>query len=85
MVQDLLHGYMSPPETEEQWKNIAQEFGYLWHFPHVVGAIDGKHMVIEAPAKPVCIIIIKGRLVFIILVICDLIILHKWDDGMALK
>ena len=42
---------MSPPETEEQWKNIAPEFGDLWQFPNVVGAIGGKHVVIEATAK----------------------------------
>ena len=51
IIQALLQDYMSPPETEKQWKNIAQEFGDLWLFPHVVGAIDGKYVVIEPPAK----------------------------------
>ena len=27
IIQALLQDYMSSPETEEQWKNIAQEFG----------------------------------------------------------
>ena len=27
IIQVLLQYYMSPPETKEQWKNIAQEFG----------------------------------------------------------
>ena len=49
--QILLQDYISPLETEEQWKNIAQEFGDLWQFPHVVETIDGKHVVIEAPTK----------------------------------
>ena len=62
IVQVLLQGFMSPPETEGQWENIAQEFGDPWQFPHVIGAIDGKHVVIEAPAMPVCIIIIKEHL-----------------------
>ena len=51
IIQVLLQDYMSPPETEEQWKNLAQESGDLWRFPHVVGTIDGKHVVIEALAK----------------------------------
>ena len=51
IVQVLLQDYMSTPETEEQWKNITQEFGDLWQSPHVVGVIDGKHVVIQAPAK----------------------------------
>ena len=52
ILQVFLEDYMSPSETEKHWTNIAQEFGDLWQFPHVVGAIDGKHLVIEAPAKP---------------------------------
>ena len=47
----LLQDYMSPPETQEHWKNIAEEIGDLWQFPHVVGAKEEKHVVIEAPAK----------------------------------
>ena len=27
IIQLLLQDYMSPPETEEEWKNIALEFG----------------------------------------------------------
>ena len=51
IIQVLFQDYMSPPETEELWKNIAQEFGDLWQFPHVVGAIDGKRVVIEGTDK----------------------------------
>ena len=63
IVQALLQGCMSPPEIEKQWKNIVQEFGYLWQFSYVIGAIDGTHAVIKAPAKSVCIIILKEHLV----------------------
>ena len=51
IIQVLLQDFMSPPEIKEQWKNIAQKFGDLWQLPYVVGAIDGKHVVIEALAK----------------------------------
>ena len=50
-IFQVLQSYVSLPETEEQWKNIALEFGDLWEFSHMVGVIDGKHVVIEAPAK----------------------------------
>ena len=63
IVQIILQDYQSPPEIEEQWKNITQEFGDLWQFPHVVKTIDGKHVSIEAPANSgFCIIIIKEHL-----------------------
>ena len=60
------------PETEEQWKNIAQEFGDLWQFPHVVGAIDGKHAVIVAPAKLGTLYHNhKGTFSIVLLAVCD--------------
>lgn len=36
------------PNTE-QWKNKARQFELLWNFPHCIGSINGKHIVIEAP------------------------------------
>ena len=51
IIQVLLQDYMSPPETEGQGKNMGKEFGDLWQFPHVVRAIDGKHVVNEALGK----------------------------------
>jgi len=33
--------------SEENWKSIAEEFKARWNFPHCIGAIDGKHVVIK--------------------------------------
>ena len=38
---------MSAP-TEEQWKQIADRFWSKWQFPNCLGAIDGKHVIIQA-------------------------------------
>jgi hypothetical protein len=38
-----------PQPTEEIWKNIAEEFYCIWQFPNCIGAIDGKHIQIQAP------------------------------------
>lgn len=32
---------------EEDWLKIAEEFKAMWDFPHCIGAIDGKHIVIQ--------------------------------------
>lgn len=39
---------MQEPTTEE-WLRIADRFEELWNFPNCCGAIDGKHIRIEAP------------------------------------
>ena len=43
--------YMSFPKMPEQWKAISEDFMTMHNMPHVVGAIDGKHIKIEAPKK----------------------------------
>ncbi|KAM7287660.1 hypothetical protein ISCGN_031351 [Ixodes scapularis] len=43
----LEHLYMPAP-TEELWARNAHQFYDLWNFPNCVGAIDGKHITVEA-------------------------------------
>lgn len=37
------------PSEQSEWKEISHEFAVKWNFPHCVGAIDGKHIRIQAP------------------------------------
>ncbi|CAB3222652.1 unnamed protein product [Arctia plantaginis] len=37
------------PNTSEEWMTVERQFHHLWHFPHCIGAMDGKHVVIQAP------------------------------------
>ncbi|KAJ8375576.1 hypothetical protein SKAU_G00061560 [Synaphobranchus kaupii] len=46
----LVEEYMPVPGKEE-WKEIAEDFQTLWDFPNCVGAIDGKHVAIQAPSN----------------------------------
>jgi len=45
---ELRNTYLPTP-TLATWINSATRFETLCHFPHSVGAIDGKHIVIQAP------------------------------------
>jgi DDE superfamily endonuclease len=49
----IVHVYreemLTPPETPQQWQQITDDWLNRWNFPHVVGAIDGKHIACKAP------------------------------------
>ena len=44
---------LAPPElkppTSEDWQRIESRFVQRWNFLDCVGALDGKHIVIQAP------------------------------------
>ncbi|XP_061925526.1 uncharacterized protein LOC133664703 [Entelurus aequoreus] len=40
-----------PRPTAEMWKEVAQRFWQKWNFPNCLGALDGKHMVVQAPPR----------------------------------
>ncbi|XP_058064664.1 uncharacterized protein LOC131214299, partial [Anopheles bellator] len=39
------------PKSQHEWKAVAAEFERKLHFPHCLGALDGKHVKILAPIK----------------------------------
>jgi hypothetical protein len=43
IVQPLV---LTPP-TEEKWREVANTFNEKWQFPHCLGALDGKHVMIQ--------------------------------------
>lgn len=43
--------YFQVPKTVRKWEEIADSFEHHWNFPNCIGALDGKHVVIKAPAN----------------------------------
>ena len=50
-VWNALQQEVMPTPDLAAWKKIALDFEYLWIFPHCLGAIDGKHVLLQAPAN----------------------------------
>ncbi|KAG8314593.1 hypothetical protein J6590_108498 [Homalodisca vitripennis] len=39
------------PQNQDEWKIIANDFEITWNYPNCIGAVDGKHIVIQSPVK----------------------------------
>ena len=48
MSKKLVCRNLQFPSSEEQWRKIADGFHTRWQFPNGIGAIDGKHIVMQA-------------------------------------
>uniref|UniRef100_A0AAG5DNT5 DDE Tnp4 domain-containing protein n=1 Tax=Anopheles atroparvus TaxID=41427 RepID=A0AAG5DNT5_ANOAO len=48
-IAEVLKDYVVLPSTNAQWLEVAGEFEQKWNYPHVAGAIDGRHVAIIAP------------------------------------
>lgn len=44
-----LQPLVMPEPDETAWKRIEKEFYSKWNFPNLLGAMDGKHVLIQAP------------------------------------
>ncbi|GLG96943.1 uncharacterized protein GBIM_03812 [Gryllus bimaculatus] len=50
-VWKIMQPLFLPEPTKEQWESIEVGFDRKWQFPHCIGAIDGKHVVIKKTGK----------------------------------
>ena len=44
-------GFLKAPSCKAEWLEVADVFQKHWNFPHCLGAIDVKHIVIQEPAR----------------------------------
>lgn len=43
--------FMNFPTSTEEWKEVATAFEQRWGYPHCIGAVDGKHVKLQAPSN----------------------------------
>nr|CAH7746402.1 unnamed protein product [Callosobruchus chinensis] len=41
--------FLRMPSSEGKWLRVAASYENMWNFPHCIGAVDGKHVVLQAP------------------------------------
>ena len=51
IVAEFAVEVISGPTTSEEWQASADMFATKWQFHHSMGALDGKHVRIQCPAK----------------------------------
>ena len=49
IIKNLGPVYLKVPSTNEEWLEIASKFEERWNYPNCIGAIDGKHIVMQPP------------------------------------
>lgn len=47
-IIDIIMPEIMATPNEQKWKEIASDFWTCWNFPNCLGAIDGKHVTIQA-------------------------------------
>ena len=64
--------YVRAPSSQQEWNGVSDAFESMWNFPHCVGAIDGKHIVIQAPSNSGSgFFNYKGTHSVVLLAVCD--------------
>ncbi|XP_071628812.1 uncharacterized protein [Temnothorax longispinosus] len=67
--------------SEDKWLTVANNFADKWNFPHCIGAIDGKHIIIQCPAKAGSSYYnYKGSHSVVLLAICDANYIFQFVD-----
>lgn len=72
-IWDVLYmEYVKTPSTVDDWRGISLQFGQIWNFPNCIGAIDGKHIVMQvSPRSDSMYFNYKGSHSIVLLAICD--------------
>ena len=49
IYEALAPDYLHPLSSVEDWMKVAKDFETIWNMPHVLGALDGKHIRTQCP------------------------------------
>ena len=49
IIEELQDEFLKTPNAASKWLEISDKLSQQWKFPNAIGAIDGKHIVLEQP------------------------------------
>ncbi|KAH7662557.1 hypothetical protein AAVH_43481 [Aphelenchoides avenae] len=72
-IRDMLAPMcLRTPKPQAEWKAVADEFFAKWQMPNCLGAVDGKHIMMRAPANSGSLYFnYKGRFSTVLMVVAD--------------
>ncbi|KMQ86994.1 nuclease harbi1-like protein [Lasius niger] len=80
-IWQVLHAQYLPKPSQETWEKVIYEFWKKWNFPNCIGALDGKHITIQAPPNSNSLNYnYKGFFSFILMAISDANYKFIWID-----
>ncbi|KAG5873102.1 hypothetical protein JTB14_008182 [Gonioctena quinquepunctata] len=50
-IVSALRDCIKVPKNEKEWDDVDKRFYSKWNYPNCIGALDGKHIVLQAPAN----------------------------------
>ena len=51
IIEEMQEEYLKTPKTASKWLEISEKFSQRWNFLNTIGAINGKHIVLEQPCN----------------------------------
>ena len=51
IIEGMQEEYLKTPKTASKWLEISEKFSQQWNFRNTIGAVDGKHIVLEQPSN----------------------------------
>jgi len=80
-IWQALHAQYLPKPSQETWEKVIDGFWNKWNFPNCIGALDGKHITIQAPPNSNSLNYnYKGFFSFILMAISDANYKFIWID-----
>ncbi|KAG5882128.1 hypothetical protein JTB14_033859 [Gonioctena quinquepunctata] len=71
-IVSALRDCIKVPKNEKEWDDVAKRFYSKWNYPNCIGALDGKHVVLQTPANSGSLYYDhKGSFSIVLIALCD--------------